>query len=198
MEIDRDVSQRSRKGVTHTQSDEPTIDWNSSVVSAAELEIDAPIAVVWSVLTQIERWPAWNPAVKAVSFVGPIAEGCAFTWKAGPGTIHSVIERVDRPRLVAWTGKTLGIRAVHVWRLEAQDGKTFVRTEESYNGLVARLLRRPLRSALDTALNNGVRYLKTEAEKTSADGASSTPGPATESLEGSTGHGETSPRKVLS
>ena len=40
-----------------------------------------------------------------------------------------------------------------------------MRTEESYDGLVARLLRRSLQKTLDAALADGVRYLKAEAEK---------------------------------
>ena len=40
-----------------------------------------------------------------------------------------------------------------------------MRTEESYDGLVARVLRRSLQKTLDTALTDGARYLKAEAEK---------------------------------
>ncbi len=40
-----------------------------------------------------------------------------------------------------------------------------MRTEESYDGLVARLLRRSLQKTLDAALADGARYLKAEAEK---------------------------------
>jgi hypothetical protein len=76
------------------------------------------------------------------------------------------VEHLDRPRLIAWSGQTLGIRALHIWRLEGQNGKTLVRTEESYEGLVARVLRRPLQKTLDAALADGARYLKAEAEKT--------------------------------
>ena len=144
---------------------EPTIGSGSPVVSAAELDIDAPIETVWSVLTAVEEWPSWNPDVKAVSLAGPFAEGSTFRWKAGPGTITSVVEQVDRPRLLAWSGRTLGIRAVHVWHLSATNGTTHVRTEESYDGFVARVLRRSLQKTLDTALADGARYLKAEAER---------------------------------
>ena len=151
-----------------THPDEPTIEWDSPVVSSAELEIDAPIERVWAVLTAIEEWPAWNPDVKSVSLGGPFAEGSTFRWKAGPGTITSRLEHIDRPRLVAWSGKTLGIRAIHVWRLGAQNGRTLVRTEESYDGLVARVLRRSLQKTLDAALADGARYLKASMTKASA------------------------------
>jgi len=150
-----------------THPNGPTIAWDSPVVSQAEIEIDAPVDRVWEILTAIERWPAWNPDVKSVSIGDAFAEGSTFRWKAGPGTITSLVEHVDRPRLVAWSGRTFGIRAVHVWRLEARNGKTLARTEESYDGLVARVLRRSLQKTLDTALTDGASYLKAEAEKPS-------------------------------
>jgi uncharacterized protein YndB with AHSA1/START domain len=145
------------------------------VFSFAEMEIDAPIEVVWNVLTAFDRWPTWNPEVKSVSVDGPISEGMTFRWKAGPGTITSTVSRIDRPRLIAWNGKTLGIRANHVWHLAPRDGGTQVRTEETYHGLVARLLRRPLRKMLDRTLSDGVRSLKLESERRGARSSSSGP-----------------------
>jgi hypothetical protein len=144
---------------------EATIALDAPVASAKDGLISAPIERVWAVLTAIEEWPAWNPDVKAATLDGPVAEGSTFRWKAGPSTITSRIERVERPRLIAWTGRTLGIRAVHVWRLAEDGGRTRVRSEETYDGLVARVLRRPLQKTLDRALADGVRHLQAEAEK---------------------------------
>jgi hypothetical protein len=146
------------------------IDEQAPVVGASEIEIAVAPEVVWEVLTEFERWPSWNPDVKSLSMPGPVAEGSEFRWKAGPGTITSTIWRVEPPRVIAWTGRTLGIRAIHFWWLEPRDGKTFVRTEESYDGSVARLFRRPLRKALHRALEDGLRYLKAEAERRSPRG----------------------------
>jgi hypothetical protein len=48
--------------------------------------------------------------------------------ESGPGTITSTIREIDAPRRIAWTGKTFGINATHVYRLEDRNGKTFART----------------------------------------------------------------------
>ena len=144
---------------------EPGIARDAPISSAVEALIAAPIERVWAVLTAVEEWPSWNPDVKSAALDGPLAEGSTFRWKAGPGTITSQIEHLDPPRLVVWTGRTLGIRAVHVWRLAATNGQTLVRSEESYDGLVARLLRGRLQKTLDTALADGVTHLQAEAEK---------------------------------
>jgi hypothetical protein len=134
------------------------------VVGASEIEIAASPEAVWEVLTAFERWPSWNREVKSMAIDGSVAPGTAFRWKAGPGTITSTIQEVAPPREIAWTGETLGIKAIHVWHLEPQNGRTLVRTKESYEGLVARLLRRPLQKTLDRALADGLRYLKDEVE----------------------------------
>jgi hypothetical protein len=141
------------------------INERAPVVGRSEIEIAAAPKVAWDVLTEIDRWPSWNPDVKSVSFEGAIAEGTEFRWKAGPGTITSRIQTVDPPRRIAWTGKTLGISAVHVHTLEPRDGGTWIRTEESYDGLIATLLRTRLQKTLDTALHNGLEHLKAEAER---------------------------------
>jgi uncharacterized protein YndB with AHSA1/START domain len=141
------------------------INKRAPVVGASEIEIAAAPEAVWKVLTAFERWPNWNPQVRSLTLQGGVAPGSVFRWKAGPGTITSTIQRVERPRLIAWTGETLGIKAIHFWHFEPRDGNTFVRTEESYEGLVARLLRRSLQKALDRALGEGLGFLKTEVER---------------------------------
>jgi uncharacterized protein YndB with AHSA1/START domain len=138
------------------------------VVGAGETEIAADPEVVWDVLTHIERWPAWNPDVKAVSMNGGFSEGSVFRWKSGPGTMTSTLAHVDAPRRVAWSGKAFGLNAIHVYALEAHDVTTLVRTEESCDGPVARLFRNRLQKTLDRALNSGLQHLKAEAERRTA------------------------------
>ena len=147
---------------------EMKVDESAPVIAAAEIEVGADAETVWEVLTQIEGWPSWNPAVKSVSLTGLVAEGTQFRWKAGPGTITSTIQRVDRPRLIGWTGKTLGLGAVHVWRLESRGDRTLVKTEESFAGLPARILRRRMQKMLQKELDEGLRRLKIEAERRAA------------------------------
>jgi hypothetical protein len=148
-----------------TDQSPPGVNEQAPVVGEGEIEIAADPQVVWDVLTAFDGWPSWNAEVKSMSMHGAVARGSTFRWKAGPGTIVSTIERVEPPRLIAWTGKTLGIRAIHFYWLEPRNGKTFVRTKESYEGLVASLFRAPLRKTLNRALADGLRSLKAEAER---------------------------------
>jgi uncharacterized protein YndB with AHSA1/START domain len=144
--------------------EEVEINTQAPVVGRSQAEINASPEAVWEVLTAFERWPSWNPDVRSMTFDGNVAPGSVFRWKAGPGTITSRLEEVEPPERIAWTGKTLGISAIHTWQLERQNGATLVRTQESYDGLVARLLRRSLQKTLDRALDDGLRHLKAEVE----------------------------------
>jgi uncharacterized protein YndB with AHSA1/START domain len=141
------------------------INGQAPVVGSCEIEVAAAPETAWAVLTAIEEWPSWNPAVTSVSVEGTLDEGSQFRWKAGPGTITSTIRDFDAPWRIAWTGSSLGIKAIHVHTLERRGGGTLVRTEESYDGLVARLFRGRLQRTLDGALQSGLRHLKAEAER---------------------------------
>ena len=98
------------------------------------------LETVQQVLTDVENWPSWNQEVKESSLDDELAVGTVFRWKAGPGTITSTLQQVESPALIGWTGKTLGIWAIHVWRLEPANGGTLVRSEESWEGFPVRLL----------------------------------------------------------
>jgi uncharacterized protein YndB with AHSA1/START domain len=144
---------------------EDGIDRYAPVVGTSETEIAAAPEVVWEVLIGIAHWPSWNPDVKSAAVDGELAEGSEFRWKAGPGTITSTLQRIERPRRITWTGRTFGVNAMHAYALEPRGGKTFVRTEESYDGFVARRFRGQLQKRLDRALDDGLRHLKTEVER---------------------------------
>ena len=150
------------------------IDQRAPVIAVSELEVAAEPETVWDLLVAIERWPIWNPDVTSVSVDGAVAEGTTFRWKAGPGTITSTFTRVDPSRVLAWTGKTFGIKASHVYRLEPRNGATLVRTEESWDGLPVRLFRGRMQKRLQSALDAGLQHLQAEAEQKSTSRATST------------------------
>lgn len=140
-------------------------DQRAPVVVKSEIEIAGAPEAVWDVLTDFRAWPSWNPDVKSMSFAGEVAEGSEFKWKAGPGTITSTIRRVERPRLIGWTGKNPRYERRDVYRLEPRDGKTLVSTEESFDGLIARIFRGSLQKPVKKSLDAGLQYLKARVEK---------------------------------
>ena len=143
-------------------------DHQAPVCVAGEIVIDSPPETVWDTLTDLSSWPQWMPGVKAMTVEEPVAVGTRFRWKAGPGTVNSEILEFESPRIVGWKGRTLGIAALHVWRLEGQGERTRVSTEESWNGPLARLLRGQMSTMLKRTLDDGVTALKHEAERRAA------------------------------
>jgi uncharacterized protein YndB with AHSA1/START domain len=144
------------------------INRSAPAIASSEIEVAAPPEVVWDVLTDYERWPEWNPEVKSLSIDGPVAAGTTFKWKTGPLSITSTLREVERPRTIGWTGKALGIGAVHAWRFEPRDSGTLVHTEESWQGPVPRLLSGRMQKALQKGLDDAMPHLKAEAERRAA------------------------------
>ena len=141
------------------------IDRSASAVARSRLEVSAPIELVWEVLVGVERWPEWNSDIKSVSHEGALVEGATFRWKAGMSAITSTVGHFEPPRRIGWTGTTLGITATHVHQLESHGSTTVVSSEESWDGLLVRLLRRSMARTLQRALDSGLQHLKVEAER---------------------------------
>jgi uncharacterized protein YndB with AHSA1/START domain len=142
------------------------IDRNAPVWVERDIEIAAPIEAVWEVLTGVDDWPRWFSEGKSAEIAGPVAPGTTLRMKSrDPGTITARIEQVEKPHLLAWTGRTLGISAIHVWTLDRSEGATHVRTQESMTGFPVRLLRKTMRKKLDGVLETWLRDLKIEAER---------------------------------
>src|SRR5919106_5149605 len=138
---------------------------NAPVYSHGQIEIAASPEAVWNLMADIESWPNWNSDVKEVTLQGEIVEGTPFRWKAGPGTITSVLRIVDRPNALGWTGRTFGIDAIHVWRFVPLGEQNIASMEEAFDGLVARLFRSRLQKQLDATTEAGLETLKATAER---------------------------------
>ncbi|MBD3183716.1 polyketide cyclase [Candidatus Poribacteria bacterium] len=142
-----------------------TIDENAPAISKGEIQINSSPEIIWDIISDIEKWPQWNPDIKWASLDGKLTAETTFQWKSGPGKITSKIQTVEPPNQIAWTGKTMGISAVHVWKIEPEDNITIVKTEESWNGLIVYIFRKSMQKKLDEAIESVLQYLKAEAEK---------------------------------
>ena len=142
----------------------------SPVVASAEVEIDADIEVVWELLSSINHWPEWNADIRSATLYGALAPGSIFVWRAGPMTITSTISQVNRPHLLAWRGRSLGIRAAHIWHMESKGERVMVRTEESWEGPFPLLFSWLAKKLLQGSIEFWLQQLKAAAEKAAHDG----------------------------
>jgi uncharacterized protein YndB with AHSA1/START domain len=141
------------------------INQNAPALAEGELYIEADPATVFSVISAIEDWPSWQPDVKSAKLDGPIQPGTIFRWKAGRNSLTSRLEIVDPPREIAWTGTTMGIKAIHVFRFDSRHAGTVARSEESWEGFIPRMLKGYSSKTLDTGIRTVLSHLKTEAER---------------------------------
>lgn len=140
------------------------INKEAPAIAFTEGMVEAPVDTVWQTLVDFEQWPQWNSKVSQMKLRDEVREGSSFVWKAGGSKITSTIEEIDAPSRIVWSGKTLGIRAIHVWEFEEKDGGTLVRSRESFEGAVASMFRGMTKRMLVSTLERGVQDLKTEAE----------------------------------
>ena len=144
------------------------INRKAPATAEGEIQIAADPETVFSVISAIDEWPSWNPDVKSVKVEGPVQPGKIFRWKTGPGSLTSTLRVVDRPNEIAWTGTTMSIKAVHVFRFEARSGGTLARSEESWEGFIASMLKGYSRKTLNRAMQRILSLLRTEAERRAA------------------------------
>lgn len=137
---------------------------NAPVKSKNQIEINAPVNVVWQTLTDISDWTRWQKAVTETKVLGEIKEGTPFNWKAGGLSFKSKIHTANPVSMFGWTGKTLGASAIHNWVFEKKDEKTIVTVEESLQGLLPSLFRKYFQKNLDAGIITNLKELKSASE----------------------------------
>jgi hypothetical protein len=130
-----------------------------------EIMIQAPVEAIWQILADIDRWNSWYPAVSQAKLEGALAPGSIFRWKSGGTAIVSTLQEVKPYCRISWTGKAVGTQAIHVWILEPNEGGVLVKTEESFEGWLVRLLKGMMQRMLDTSLQAWLEHLKQKAEE---------------------------------
>jgi hypothetical protein len=148
------------------------IDRQAPATAAGEVQVAAPPDTVWQILSDVRNWPTWNADITSMAVNGPVEPGTEFRWKSGSTSLVSHLRVVDPPREIGWTGETMGIHAVHVFRIESRDGEATVRSEESFRGLIPSLLRGYSRKVLQRGIDGMLTALKAEAERRAAAGSS--------------------------
>lgn len=137
---------------------------NAPYAVRKEIVINAPVEKVWQLLTDFDRWPQWQEAVKSSKMEGSLAPGGIFRWNSGGMNLVSTLKVVEPQRSVGWNGQGMGTQAIHVWHLESAAGGTRVITEESLSGWLPSLLKLFMPRFLDNSLTKTLNDLQKAAE----------------------------------
>ena len=139
-----------------------------------EIDIDAPPDVVWSVLTDLDGYSAWNPFITSAE--GTAEVGRQLTNRLEPPggraiTFRPRVTMVDPERTFEWLGR-LGFRGVfdgrHRFELKPTATGTHLVHGEEMTGLLVRVLRSSLDSQTKPGFEAMNTALKTRAESIAA------------------------------
>jgi hypothetical protein len=134
---------------------------------ATRTTIKASPAAIWSLLTDAERYPAWNPTVSKVD--GRIAPGEKITVHAtiSPGRAFpvKVAEFVPGQRMVWTGGMPLGLfKGVRTFTLTAKGDGVEFQMQERFSGPLASMIRKSMPD-LQPAFDEFAAALKQIAER---------------------------------
>jgi len=138
---------------------------NAPVKQSAQRFIAATPEKVWTVLTDINRWPEWQTTIARAEMHGPAVVGASFDWKVNGMPIKSTLAWVEKASGFGWTGKTFGATAVHIFKLKTVEGGTLVEVAESMDGWVMRLFSKKMNAALGKDMEGWLEMLEREVKK---------------------------------
>lgn len=114
---------------------EGKINQDASLRDSQSTIINAPIDKVWDLMIDFNSWPDWNEEIKSIE-IEEVKVGSVFKWNINGSSIKSTIRQIKEKELISWTGTAMGIKAIHVWKFEADGNQTIVTTEESIQGFL--------------------------------------------------------------
>lgn len=126
------------------------------------VQIPAKAATIWSILMDFERYPEWNPFVRAISGKSEIGEQLTVTLQPNPGKKAMIFKpkviTCEPNRAFSWLGH-LFVKGLfdgeHRFLLhEHEDGTTTFTHEERFTGIVVPFLRKMLETDTKTGFNN--------------------------------------------
>jgi len=141
------------------------INTNAPIVAKQKIKINVPAIRVWSLLTEINNWPTWQPSVKEAHLKTLLNEGSEFIWKTGGITLKSNIHTCEPFNKFGWTGKTKGTYRIHNWEFESVSDGTIVIVEESLQGFFPFIFKKKFHKNLEESMSKNLKDLKQASEK---------------------------------
>ncbi len=138
-----------------------------------EIEISAPVAQVWGILTNIDDWANWSPIINQSNGNAALGSAVNITMmskeegKDGPN-YSPVITILDEQKLFRWRAKVLAgfiMTNDKVFELEETASGTRLIHKELFSGMMVPLFWSSVEKNVPTMLNTMNEALKTKAEK---------------------------------
>jgi uncharacterized protein YndB with AHSA1/START domain len=140
------------------------INRQAPVVARQSVIVSPPVDAVWRLLTDIDRWPRWNPDIRRAELRGSPVQNAVFYWELGGWSISSRVHEVIPLRKFAWSGQAGDVVALHVWTFAPIADGVRVQAEESWEGASLTGVARHFQRAVNTSLGRWLAFLKDDVE----------------------------------
>jgi uncharacterized membrane protein len=146
-------------------------------IEKASITIDAPIDVVWSVFSDVERWPTWAASFTSVELIdGPMRLGAkARIRQPRLPTVVWEVTKWEPGRSWTWTAAGPGARTEASHHLSVSGGGTVAEQAIVSSGPIGRLLAWMWRSLTREYLAIEAAGLKQRSEQVAADSRAKAP-----------------------
>jgi uncharacterized membrane protein len=140
------------------------IDLAAPVIARHEIDVRAPLPLVWDLLVDVGGWPAWNGDITSATVEETLAPGVAFRWETGGLSLTSTVHAIAKHDSILWDGTAQGITGIHRWRFSEAPEGVRVATEESWSGEPIHANPAAMQAMLDQSLVSWLGRLKETAE----------------------------------
>jgi len=141
---------------------------NTKVYVSNRIAISADPATVWAWLIFADSWPKWyansSQVVLDGATDGQLSIGTKFHWKTFGVNLDSNVKEFEPFQRLAWDATANGIQAYHAWLIVPTPKGCTVLTEETQNGLLARLGKFFRSGQMHSEHQKWLEGLKTQAE----------------------------------
>jgi len=138
-----------------------------------EIEIAAPPAKVWSILTDISKWQDWNPVINKSSGTAAIGSELNITMcgkedgKDGPN-YSPTVTKLEEAKKFSWRATMMAgfiFTNGKIIELEETSSGTRLVHKETFSGMMAAMMRGQMEKGVPPMLNKFNNALKELAEK---------------------------------
>jgi hypothetical protein len=140
-----------------------------------EIEISAPPAKVWKVLTDFNKWAAWNPIVSQASGEASLGSKLIIVMCGKVGEkghrYMPVVTNLEEPKFFQWRAKMMAeflFTNDKVFELQQTTSGTRLIQKEIFNGLLVPLFGSKFSDYVPSMLKSMNEALKVAVEKSSA------------------------------
>jgi uncharacterized protein YndB with AHSA1/START domain len=136
----------------------------------SEIQINAPIEKVWSILEDFENYGKWNHFCPGVETTKRIGDPFIMTVHMKPGKKPIIQKEVfsdyEPPHVVGWSlDWGIWLKTHRIQRLEERDGGTYYYTEDLFWGLLTPLVMALYEKDIQRGFDDVAKALKEESEK---------------------------------